>query len=120
MSFLPNIRAKQAEIAKKKGKQNKSDNHSSNVQHILSVSNDGKLCIWRTDQLSVKPQNQCILKPSDDHSTARQIELITTCFDYSYRDHSNIVLGSDEGYVYKAEIFNAAKSNNNALSIKES
>merc|ERR1712048_542283 len=121
MSFLPNIRAKQAEIAKKKGKQNKTDNHSSNVQHILSVSNDGKLCIWRTDQLSVKPQNECILKPSDDHSTAaRQIELITTCFDYSYRHPNQIVLGSDEGYLYKAEIFNAAKNNNTALAIKES
>ena len=129
MSFLPNIRQKQAEIAKKKGKQNKKK-EGHDVQHILSVSNDGKLCIWRTDQLSVKPQNQCILKPADDHATARQIELITTCFDYSYRDSSNIVLGSDEGFVYKAEIIfqktsevdkkQLDKRKESALSINES
>ena len=125
MSFLPNIKQKQAEIAKKKGlskqKQNKKqDSSSHDVQHILSVSNDGKLCIWRTDQLSVKPLNQSILKPSDDQSTARQIELITTCFDYSYRDHGNVILGSDEGYLYKAEIFNQNNNNDQSLSIKES
>ena len=125
MSFLPNIKQKQAEIAKKKGKvlksskQNKPSENEHDVQHILSVSNDGKLCIWRTDQLSVKPLNQSILKPSDDQSTARQIELITTCFDYSYRDHGNVILGSDEGYLYKAEIFNQ-NNNNDSLSIKES
>ena len=62
MSFLPNIKQKQAEIAKQKGlgsKQNKpvGQDGGADVHHILSVSNDGKLCIWRTDQLSVKPQN---------------------------------------------------------------
>eukprot|EP00484_Ammonia_sp_Unknown_P025399 CAMPEP_0197024020 /NCGR_PEP_ID=MMETSP1384-20130603/4677_1 /TAXON_ID=29189 /ORGANISM="Ammonia sp." /LENGTH=934 /DNA_ID=CAMNT_0042452347 /DNA_START=10 /DNA_END=2814 /DNA_ORIENTATION=- len=126
MSFLPNIAQKQAEIAKKRGKvltnlakQNKSAS-SSDVQHVLSVSNDGKLCIWRTDQLSVKPVNQSILKPPDDQSTARQIELITTCFDFTYRDHANVVLGSDEGYLYKAEIFSQNSSSDQSLSIKES
>merc|ERR1719420_796828 len=114
MSFLPNIKQKQAEIAKQKGlskakKQNKDayDRDRHDVQHILSVSNDGKLCIWRSDELAGKPQNQSVLKPSEEPHAVRQIELITTCFDYSFRDQGNVVLGSDEGFLYKAEMFSA-------------
>ncbi len=116
MSFLPTM-----------SNRNQIKGNKEQVQHILSVSNDGKLCIWRTDQLSVRPVSQNILKPSDDQTTARQIELITTCFDYSYRDATQVILGSDEGYLYKAEIFsgagNSSSSGNNDgqhLNIKES
>eukprot|EP01083_Nonionella_stella_P082779 228576_1 len=120
MSFLPKI--KQSITLDDVGHVDHSggSGHTHDMQHILSVSNDGKLCIWRSDQLAVKPLNQSILKPSDDQSTARQIELITTCFDYSYRDYTQVVLGSDEGYLYKAEIFSQNSNSDQSLSIKES
>jgi len=121
MSFLPNIKLKQAEIAKQKGVQKQNKMETGNVHHILSVSNDGKLCIWRTDQLSVKPQN--VVDPAKDQqqqqNPTNQRQLITTCFDYSYRDHQNVILGSDEGYLYKAEIISSGGQNQKASTIKE-
>merc|ERR1712013_813367 len=115
--------AKQKGLRNAKGKQNKKaseDRNSHDVQHILSVSNDGKLCIWRTDELSGLPLNQSVLKPSEEPHAVRQIELITTCFDYSFRDSGNVVLGSDEGFLYKAEMFSAGAAGKESTTIKES
>eukprot|EP00485_Elphidium_margaritaceum_P005341 CAMPEP_0202709600 /NCGR_PEP_ID=MMETSP1385-20130828/21691_1 /ASSEMBLY_ACC=CAM_ASM_000861 /TAXON_ID=933848 /ORGANISM="Elphidium margaritaceum" /LENGTH=890 /DNA_ID=CAMNT_0049368897 /DNA_START=43 /DNA_END=2715 /DNA_ORIENTATION=- len=125
MAFLPNLKQAHAASSQSASSSSSSHMHSAGgsdreqVQHILSVSNDGKLCIWRTDQLSVKPVNQSILKTSDQ-SNSRQLELITTCFDFSFRDHGNVILGSDEGSLYKAEIFTENNAGDQSLLIKES
>ena len=55
----------------------------------------------------------------------KQIDLSTTCFSYPYKDGGNVVFGSDEGKLYKAEIYQSStnlssNSNSNELFVKDS
>jgi len=66
------------------------------VHNIVSVSTDGHLCVWSDNNLYA---------PSSEIYFNRKEEITTNSFDFPGRETNNILLGSDEGYVYKAHIY---------------
>eukprot|EP00484_Ammonia_sp_Unknown_P021644 CAMPEP_0197022016 /NCGR_PEP_ID=MMETSP1384-20130603/2922_1 /TAXON_ID=29189 /ORGANISM="Ammonia sp." /LENGTH=730 /DNA_ID=CAMNT_0042449977 /DNA_START=19 /DNA_END=2211 /DNA_ORIENTATION=+ len=91
---------------------------STKMQQLLTLSNDGKLCVWRDDML-YQPNNEFLLKLSKTNTsmsgantsssaTANQAkEITTTCFSYpkSFSDNNNkLWLGSDEGCIYETAL----------------
>ena len=106
-------------------------NSKSDRRHILSVSNDGRLCIWKDDGLNEKPMHEGMLqiyentkiisndqlsineddekskKPTVTVSTggaSTSQELATTCFGYQHKHSDNILFGSDSGKIYRTDI----------------
>ena len=103
-------------------------NSRSDRRHILSVSNDGKLCIWKDDGLNEKPMHEGILQLTDNTQivipndseyslktgdgeskkinistggpTQTSVELSTTCFGYQHKHSENILFGSDSGNIF--------------------
>jgi len=112
---------------------------SSKIQQILTLSNDGKLCVWRDDML-FQPNNEFLLKLSknnnnnnnnnNDNSDRSNIsssssssnqakEITTTCFSYpkNFNENNNkLWLGSDEGCIYETSL-NLNKNDERELSI---
>jgi len=69
------------------------------LHNLVSVSTDGHLCVWSDNNLH-DPSTEVQLKFKDGKE-----EITTTSFDFPGRDTNSIVLGSDEGYIYKARIY---------------
>lgn len=67
------------------------------LHNIMSVSTDGHVCVWSDNNLH-DPSHEVILSYGKE-------EITTTCFAKSKRDNDTILLGSDEGYVYKANVY---------------
>ena len=85
------------------------------VLNVRSVSNDAKLCMWRDIEL-VEPQHEIPLRTKED-TNARADEIATTCFSFPLRDTNQVILGSDEGCLYKAEV-QRADNNSPAINSK--
>lgn len=79
-----------------------------NNNNLISVSTDGLLCQWNDTQLN-KPVNEIdlnkTLKESDSKDSNVSDEITTTSMDFPGSDTSSVLLGSDEGKVYKARIY---------------
>lgn len=71
------------------------------VHSILSLSTDGKMCVW-SDQALVTPR-EVMFKLEKKESQQRAPELTASCFSLSPRDPTVILFGSDEGTVYKGK-----------------
>mmetsp|Transcript_15359 Transcript_15359/g.30191 ORF Transcript_15359/g.30191 Transcript_15359/m.30191 type:complete len:592 (+) Transcript_15359:33-1808(+) len=69
------------------------------LHNIVSVSTDGHLCVWSDNNLH-DPSTELQLKFKDGKE-----EITCNSFDFPSRNNNSIVLGSDEGYVYKARIY---------------
>jgi len=103
----------------------------SDRRHILSVSNDGKLCIWKDDGLDEKPMHEGMLMVHDDTKTINQgteniasstkdskeqkmqtssQELSTTCFGYQHKHSDHLIFGSDSGKLYRTDIHSNANT----------
>lgn len=67
------------------------------LHQIVSVSSDGKLCVWNDNDL-VEPQAQSELKWDKK-------EVTVSSLSFSRRDATRIVLGSDEGKLYSTKIY---------------
>ena len=104
-------------------------NSKSERRHILSVSNDGQLCIWKDDGLDEKAMHEGMLTVHDETRTidtkstklsgsekqmqsgttggsSTSQELSTTCFGYQYKHSDSIIFGSDCGKLYRTELLN--------------
>lgn len=79
-----------------------------NNNNLISVSTDGLLCQWNDTNLS-QPGNRIdlnkTLKESDSKDANISDEITTTSMDFPGSDTSSVLLGSDEGKVYKARIY---------------
>lgn len=100
------------------GSQQVSSSLSKQARHIITVSNDGRVCVWRDDFL-VEPLSEFVLKlgSGDDSggagsssvtglrggamSSGSSEDLSTTCFSSLSKDGNVIVFGSDDGCLYK-------------------
>lgn len=67
------------------------------LHNIISLSTDGRLCVWNDHDL-VEPSTQVELKHD-------RKDVTTTSFAFPGRDTNSVILGSDEGYLYKARIY---------------
>lgn len=72
------------------------------LHNLVSVSTDGHLCVWSDNNLH-EPATELMLKFKDGKE-----EITTNSFDFPGRDTNSIVLGSDEGYIYKARVYDQA------------
>jgi len=66
------------------------------MHNIVSVSNDGQLCVWADTNLH-KPSFEMMLKNGKSEATP-------TCFDVSPKESGALVLGSNEGNLYKTRL----------------
>jgi len=69
------------------------------LHNIISLSTDGRLCVWNDNDL-VEPTTQIDLK-------YEKKDVATTCFSFPGRDTNSVVLGSEEGLIYKARIYDS-------------
>lgn len=78
--------------------------------NLISVSTDGMLCQWNDNNLK-DPANEIdlnkILKETDGKDNTSSEEITTTSFDFPGRETSSVILGSDEGRIYKARIYDS-------------
>jgi len=100
---------------------------ASGLFHIVSASSDGQVCIWNENNLH-RPLHDIqlvnlrggmgmgmggLLSGASDvvsSGLSSRDDLTTTCFDLPARDTQTIVLGSDEGRIYKARLHEAKDS----------
>ncbi|XP_055374940.1 cytoplasmic dynein 1 intermediate chain-like, partial [Condylostylus longicornis] len=61
-----------------------------NLNDVISISSDGKLCSWNLDMLS-KPQFSTCLDP-----------ISATCMTFPTNEIYNFVIGAEDGYAYSA------------------
>jgi len=73
--------------------------HHRKMLPFLTVSNDGKICIWN-EEILVEPQSQSVIKTRE----SRPDEIPTTCFSFPLKDSKSVILGCDEGHLYKVDI----------------
>lgn len=67
------------------------------LHNIISLSTDGRMCVWNDNDL-VEPTTQIDLQWDKK-------EVTTNSFSFPGRDTNNVVLGSDEGWIYKARVY---------------
>ncbi|ETO35694.1 dynein cytoplasmic 1 intermediate chain 2-like protein [Reticulomyxa filosa] len=73
--------------------------HHRKMLPFLTVSNDGKICNWN-EEILVEPQSQSTIKTKEN----RPDEIPTTCFSFPLKDSKAVILGCDEGHLYKCDI----------------
>lgn len=79
---------------------------ASKVHNIVSVSTDGMMCSWQDDNLHDPVQTLQLGKIKGQTEEKKvQAEVTTTSYDYPGRDAGNMILGSDEGNLYKARTY---------------
>merc|ERR1719231_687962 len=71
------------------------------LHNIMTLSTDGELCVWSDNNLHDPSHKMRLLYGKE--------EITTTSFAYAKGDHDTILLGSDEGFVYKANIYDKQK-----------
>lgn len=67
------------------------------VHNVVTVSTDGHLCVWSDNNLH-KPSKEVRLQSGNQ-------EITTTSFDYPRSNQNSMILGSDEGHLYKARVY---------------
>ncbi|XP_011202770.2 cytoplasmic dynein 1 intermediate chain isoform X7 [Bactrocera dorsalis] len=67
-----------------------------NAHNIISISSDGKLCSWSLDMLS-HPQDTLELQQQRPSKS-----IAVTCMAFPANEINNLVMGSEDGYVYSA------------------
>jgi len=79
----------------------------SNNENLMTVSTDSLLCQWSDTNLHDPAYEIDLnqkLKDSDQKELTATDEITTTSFDFAGNDTNNIILGSDEGKIYKARL----------------
>jgi len=79
---------------------------NSKMHHFITVSNDGKICVWRDTELK-EPSTDISLEPADEDP--RPIELATSCFSYCSKDTNQLFIGGEGGRIYKIETVGQSK-----------
>merc|ERR1712130_73038 len=81
-----------------------------NNNNLVSVSTDGLLCQWNDSNLHA-PTNEIDLNSTVVDSDGKQArngdEITTSSFDFPGNETSSIILGSEEGKIYKARIYDS-------------
>jgi len=75
---------------------------SINQHNYLSLSDDGLLCVWNENDLQ-QPSAEVPLKHAKQEG--KDEECTTNSFDFPGRETNSVVLGSNEGTIYKARIY---------------
>jgi WD40 repeat protein len=95
---------------------------ASGVYQIVSASSDGQVCVWTENNLhkplhdvqlvSLRPSSLANVDGANGAggviSAASREDITTTCFDLPGRDTNTLLLGSDEGRIYKARLHDNA------------
>ncbi len=75
-----------------------------NSHNIVSLSNDGKLCVWNTNMLTT-PQKEIDLKLKPQGADAAPQDIINaTCFSFPHEEANNFFTGVEDGSIYSAQV----------------
>ncbi|GAB5357094.1 hypothetical protein AAMO2058_000345000 [Amorphochlora amoebiformis] len=77
---------------------------------ILSVSTDGHVCIWTDIDHLEEPGSEINLTFVKGRTENKDRDITTTSFGFVGRDWNSLVLGSDEGVLYKARLYDVPNS----------
>eukprot|EP01083_Nonionella_stella_P016247 45433_1 len=104
-------------------------------RHLLSLSNDGKLCIFKDNGLNVEAMHHGMLTlknvqnvasvagsssaPTSASASASSQELSTVCFGYPHKRSDNILFGSDSGKVYRTDIHNKHSGSDDKIYVEQ-
>jgi len=101
---------------------------ASGVYQLVSASSDGQVCVWTENNLhkplhdvqlvnlrqgaaaSLAGVNMDASGVAAATVAAAREDITTTCFDLPARDTNTLLLGSDEGRIYKARLHDSAGS----------
>jgi len=85
-----------------------------NSHNIISLSNDGKLCVWNTNMLTT-PQKEIDLKFKPQGADAAQQDIINaTCITFPHEEANNFFTGVEDGTIYSAQV-HANQANENVV-----
>jgi len=70
------------------------------THNIVSVSSDGQVCVWPEDFHN--PKDITLTPPFPEKAPEKLDSISTMCFDCPVKDTTQMILGSDEGYIYYA------------------
>ncbi len=79
---------------------------SQNANNIVSISNDGKLCLWSMNMLT-SPNKVIDLKyKSADKSTTKDSlhDINVTCMAFPETDPNNFYVGSEDGTIFQSQV----------------
>ncbi|KAM3143896.1 hypothetical protein pb186bvf_003947 [Paramecium bursaria] len=79
---------------------------SQNAHNLISVSNDGKVCMWNMGMLN-QPQKVIDLKVKARHPNLQPPgpqEVNVTCLGFPNGDANNFYIGSEDGALYKTKL----------------
>jgi dynein intermediate chain len=74
-----------------------------NSHNIVSLSNDGKLCVWSTNNLTT-PQKVIDLKTKAKLDKAEQQIVNSTTICFPEEEANNFYVGVEDGTVYSAQV----------------
>mmetsp|Transcript_15792 Transcript_15792/g.25753 ORF Transcript_15792/g.25753 Transcript_15792/m.25753 type:complete len:667 (-) Transcript_15792:153-2153(-) len=77
---------------------------------VLSVSTDGHVCIWQDIDHLEEPSTELDMQLVGKKADVKERDITTTCFGFVGRDSNSLVMGSDEGVLYKARIYDGNAS----------
>ena len=72
-----------------------------NSHNIVSVSNDGKMCVWNTSMLNT-PQKTADLKYKPKQGEGRLVN--TTCICFPDEEANNFYAGVEDGTLYSTQV----------------
>lgn len=83
-----------------------------NSHNIVSVSNDGKLCVWSTNMLTT-PQKVIDLKSKSKLDKGEQQNVNPTCICFPEEEANNFYAGVEDGNIYSAQVHANQATNDN-------
>ena len=84
---------------------------SANAHNIVSVSNDGRLCMWTLGMLN-EPQKQIDLKK---HHTTKSDEVSSHCIAFPDGEMNNFYVGAEDANIYHAQIHTSVENSDNVV-----
>lgn len=74
-----------------------------NSHNIVSLSNDGKLCVWNTNNLS-QPQKEIDLKIKAKQEKTADDNINAQCMCFPEEEANNFYTGGEDGNVFAAQV----------------
>jgi dynein intermediate chain len=85
-----------------------------NSHNIVSVSNDGRLCVWNTANLS-SPQLTVNLKCQSKQQQNQSAPVNATCITFPEEEANNFYVGCEDGSLYSAQVHANKNTNDNVI-----
>ncbi|EAR83965.3 cytoplasmic dynein intermediate chain (macronuclear) [Tetrahymena thermophila SB210] len=86
---------------------------SVNAHNIISISNDGKLCVWNMNMLTQPSKTIDQLTYTPPEKTKQDINV--TCMQFPQGDANNFYIGSEDGSFYRTQLHSKTQNNSQSM-----